>query len=427
MKTTIWIITVSAILIATIMGSIFYFEFFTGSIQPDSLIVNNLKALADGQISFNVTVNDYESSIIEGVVVNGERYSWSHGSKENSTILKGETKQWSIDIGKIKENNEIQIVVEANLGSVIVNTTVGAPTPNGSTPEESNYVYDYYGGVNLFNEGIHILATSQDPRTLFGEYDVLNDYWKMLLEHVTTEATDQEFISIILSRGDKPTGAYNIQIENFAWLESYPVKFLFQVNFTDPGEGVATTDALTAPLVLVPIGKLTPGEYNIEVPITHFILSIDQEGNSHYTQILTFAPVIWEEKSTINGYKQNFQGFSFEQWLSDPDQYNSQEITIDGYYFEGFEIIVLSEKLNYSGQAEGLFIPTGRMLWIEGGIPQEIFDSLYQQDVMGPTERYGQIRIKGKFEYGGEYGHLGQYAYQVIPSEVWLLSWTPTT
>jgi hypothetical protein len=427
MKTTNWITTVSVILIATIMGSIFYFEFFTDPTQPAPLIVNNLKALADGQISFNVTVNDYESSTVEGVVVDGERYSWSHGSKENSTILKGETKQWSIDVGTIEEDNEIQIVVEANGGSVSANTTVGAATPNGSTPKDSNYVYDFYGGVNLFSEGIHVLATSQDPRTLFGKYDVINEYWMMLLEHETTEATDQDFVSIILSRGDKPTGGYKIQIENFAWLESYPVKFLFQVNFTDPGEGVATTDALTNPLVLVPIGKLATGEYNIEVPIAQYVLNIDEKGNPYYTQILTFAPVIWEETLTINRCAQNFQEFSFEQWLSDPNQYNGQEITIDGYYFRGFEIIVLSEKLNYSGQAEGHLIPTGRMLWIEGDIPQEIFDSLYQQEMMGPTENYGQIRIKGNFEYGGEYGHLGQYDYQIIPSEVWLLSWTPTT
>jgi hypothetical protein len=300
MKTTIWIATVSVISIATIMGGIFYFEFLTSPTQPDPLIVDNLEALADGQISFNVTVNDYESSIIKGVVVNGERYSWSHGGKENSTIFKGETKQWSIDIGTIEEDNEIQIVVESNEGSVSAHTTVGAPTPNGSTPGNSNYIYDFYGGVDLFNEGIHVLATNQDPRTLFGEYDIINDYWKMLLEHETTEATDRDFISIILSRGDKTSGGYNIQIENFAWLESYPVKFLFQVNFTDPGEGVATPAVLTNPLVLVPIGKLTPGEYKIEVPIVQYILNIDEEGNPVYNQILTFAPVIWEQTLTIS-------------------------------------------------------------------------------------------------------------------------------
>ncbi len=299
MKTTIWITAVSVILIATILGSIFYFEFLTDPTQPDPLTVDNLKALADGQISFNITVNDYESSTIQGVVVNGERYSWSHGSKENSTILKGETKQWSIDIGTIEEDNEIQIVVEANEGSVSANTTVGAPTQDGNTPKDSNYVYDLYGGVDLFSEGIHVLATNQDPRTLFGEYDIINDYWKMLLEHEITEATDQDFISIILSRGDKTSGGYYIQIENFGWLESYPVKFLFQVNFTDPGEGVATPPVLTTPLVLVPIGKLTPGEYHIEVPITQYILDFDEEGNPYYTQILTLVPIFWEQTLTI--------------------------------------------------------------------------------------------------------------------------------
>jgi hypothetical protein len=427
MKTTVWITAVSVMLIGATMGSIFYFEFSTDPTQPVPLTVDNLKALADGQVSFNITVNDYEPSTIEGVVVNGKRYSWSHGSKENSTILKGETKQWSIDIGTIEEGNEIQIVVEANGGSVSTNATVGASTPNGNIPKDSNYIYDFYGGVGLFSQGIHVLATTQDPRTLFLEYGNLNDYWKMLLEHETTEATDQDFISIILSRGDKTSGGYNIQIENFGWLESYPVKFLFQVNFTDPGNGVVTTDALTNPLVLVPIGKLTAGEYKIEVPIAQYILNIDEDGNPHYTQILTFAPVIWEETLTINRCTQDFQEFSFEQWFSDSNQYNGQEITIDGYCFKGFEIIVLSEKLNYSGQAEGHLTPAGRMLWIEGGIPQEIFDGLYQQEFMGFTERYGQIRINGKFEYGGDYGHLGQYNYQIVPSEVLLLSLSPTT
>ncbi len=163
-----------------------------------------------------------------------------------------------------------------------------------------NYVYDYYGGVHLFREGIYVLATNQDPRTLVGEFEVTNDFWKMLLESETINATDQDFISILLSRGNKPTGGYNIQIESFSWLESYPVKFLFQVNFTDPGEGVIVTQALTNPLVLVPIGKLTPGEYRIEVPIVWYILSIDEEGNPIYTEIVTFAPIIWEQSLTIS-------------------------------------------------------------------------------------------------------------------------------
>jgi len=65
------------------------------------------------------------------------------------------------------------------------------------------------------------------------------------------------------------------------------------------------------------------------------------------------------------------------------------------------------------------------MLWIENGVPREIYDNAYQQQMMGPTERYGKVRIKGQFEQGGEYGHLGQYEYQIILSEMELLDWTP--
>jgi hypothetical protein len=300
MKTAFLITTISIVLIMAIVGGILYFNFLANQTLPVPLIINNLKAQADGQISFNVTVKDYESSMIEGVIVNGERYSWSHGSKENSTILKDETKHWSIDIGTIEEDAEIQVTVEANAGSASADATVGTSIPDRKTPADSNYIYDFYGGVGIVNEEIHVLATSQDPRTLLSKYDNISDYWKMLLENETTQATDQDFISIILSRGDKTRGGYNIQIEKFSWLESYPVKLLFQVNFTDPGEGVATTDALTNPLVLVPIGKLASGEYNIEVPIAEYIFSIDQEGTPSYTQILTFAPVFWKQALTIN-------------------------------------------------------------------------------------------------------------------------------
>jgi hypothetical protein len=338
------------VLIVSAVGSIFYYISLDEQSQPDptdvpsnpdnQLVVNNLSAFPDGQVSFDIALDDYESRVIEGIIVNGECYSWSDGSQENPTIRKDESKRWSLDIGTFEEDHEIHVVVETSTESTSANVTVIEPTPSGSTTEEPNdpngntpadpivdpqipdnqtlpdYVYDYYGGVNLFSEGIHVVATGQDPRTLFGEYDVINDYWKMLLEHETTEATDQDFISIILSRGDKTAGGYYIQIENFGWLESYPVKFLFQVNFTDPGEGVATPAVLTNPLVLVPIGRLTPGEYHIEVPIVQYILNFDDEGNPYYTQILTFAPVFWEQTFTIRSTEDPTHLTTFEVILN---------------------------------------------------------------------------------------------------------------
>ena len=120
-------------------------------------------------------------------------------------------------------------------------------------------------------------------------------------------------------------------------------------------------------------------------------------------------------------------GVTLAQLFADPEHYNGNHVTLEGFYFHGFEVIVLSEKLEYSGYAEGHLVPRGRMVWIEGGIPKEVYDQLYQQKMMGPEERYGKVKIKGKFEYDGNYGHGGAYNSQLIPSEVELLPWSPLT
>lgn len=119
------------------------------------------------------------------------------------------------------------------------------------------------------------------------------------------------------------------------------------------------------------------------------------------------------------------QAVTFAQLFSSPERYNGQYIILEGFYFSGFEVSVLSEILEYSGYAEGHLVPKGRMIWVEGGIAKEVYDQLYEQQMMGPSERYGKIRVRGKFEYGGEYGHLGGYKYQIIPSQTEHLPWVP--
>ena len=335
MKHPIWIATVSIITIVALIGAIYYFSPSPSSSQTPEfqLDVTSLTALTDGQVSFNVSLTEGESGTLEAVLVNGTRYSWSDGSQEDPTILKGEIKYWSMNVGSLINGSTIQVVVEATPESGSSSVTVEAPasdlppsdvdSPDGGnvdnpddsnvdSPDDTDYVYDTSGGVGLFDEGIHIVATSQDPRNLSDGYPIVNNYWKMLQEHETTQATDQDFISIILSRGDKPTGGYTINIESFGWLESYPPIFRFQVNVTDPGEGVMVTQALTNPLVLVPIGKLTPGEYNVEVYVTWFILNIDEEGNTYYTPIMTFAPVIWKQTLTITNTEDSAPSTTFK-------------------------------------------------------------------------------------------------------------------
>jgi len=118
------------------------------------------------------------------------------------------------------------------------------------------------------------------------------------------------------------------------------------------------------------------------------------------------------------------QVVNFDQLLTSPEQYNSQDVTIEGFFFHGFEIVVLSEILEYSGYTERHLVPKGKMLWIEGAISKEVYDRLYKQEMMGPRERYGKVILKGKFEYGGKYGHLGSYSSQIVLSEVEVLPWS---
>jgi hypothetical protein len=163
-------------------------------------------------------------------------------------------------------------------------------------------IYDYYGGLGLFKKGIYVITTDSDPRDLYraAESENINDFWRMLKNEVTQEASTTDFISILISRGNFPTGGYLIQIKSHVWFESYPVVCFFNVNITDPGEGVAVTEALTNPLVLVPIGILSTGKYVVRAHIDSFILTYDSTGKPVFTPIKTLVEEVWETEFEIS-------------------------------------------------------------------------------------------------------------------------------
>ncbi len=168
-----------------------------------------------------------------------------------------------------------------------------------TTSPSQNAVYDSYGGVALFDKGIHVVATSDNPlirEAATGATDtsgVAADYWRRLKENVTVKASTEDFISILIARGDKPTGGYTIQVKTFSWLESYPVNLRFAVDVVDPGDEVAVTEAITNPLVLMPFGQLDPGVYVVEVHVDTYILTFDDQGNPVYTLLQTLLEETW--------------------------------------------------------------------------------------------------------------------------------------
>ena len=121
------------------------------------------------------------------------------------------------------------------------------------------------------------------------------------------------------------------------------------------------------------------------------------------------------------------QEATLEQLFTNPDKYNGKQVIVEGFYFHGFEVQVIAERLEYSGYAEGHLVPKGEMIWVSGGISKEVYDKLNQQQQMGPLERFGKVRITGKFEYGGKYGHLGGYDQQITPTATTILPWSPPT
>jgi hypothetical protein len=112
---------------------------------------------------------------------------------------------------------------------------------------------------------------------------------------------------------------------------------------------------------------------------------------------------------------------SFEELFSDPARYDGRTVTLEAYFYQGFETIVLSERLDDSGYAVGHLVPKGRMIWVEGGIPRPVYDALQVQSMMGPDERFGKVSVTGVFNFGGDYGHLGRFDHQITPLEVTLL------
>ena len=195
--------------------------------------------------------------------------------------------------------------VRGETGELLAEDTVfvrGGETSSLDFSVRGEILYEQSGGVGLFEEGIHIIATDGDPTPpgVMEGYEVGNDYWAMLRDASTLTPSTEDFVSVLISRGDHPTGGFQIRVESFAWQESYPVVFRFEVDLTDPGEGVMVTEALTNPVALIPVGRLDPGLYIVRVNIDSFIMTYDDAGNPVYDQVETLVEEVWETEFEVS-------------------------------------------------------------------------------------------------------------------------------
>jgi hypothetical protein len=118
---------------------------------------------------------------------------------------------------------------------------------------------------------------------------------------------------------------------------------------------------------------------------------------------------------------------TFSKLISQADKYNGRTVMFEAYYFSGFEISALAGSFGPSNSGTGRIVPSGDLIWVEGGITRDIFNLLYTQSdtPSGYTEHLGKLKVTGIFKTGGQYGHLDAYQYQIQISSAELLEWSP--
>ena len=114
---------------------------------------------------------------------------------------------------------------------------------------------------------------------------------------------------------------------------------------------------------------------------------------------------------------------TFSQLISQPASFNNRTITVDAYYFSGFEISALTSALVPSTFNPPNVTPVQPIIWITGNLGDAVYQSLKKQSntPSGYTEYYGHVRITGTFQYGGKYGHLDAYGFLITVTNATIL------
>ena len=143
--------------------------------------------------------------------------------------------------------------------------------------------------------------------------------------------------------------------------------------------------------------------------------------------LMTFILGLAVLSLVLSGCGSQGKSVNFSQIISQPDQYNDQTVILDAFYFSGFEISALSESLEPSGSSTGNLVPAGTLIWVAGGLSQALYKSCIPRPntASGYAERFGKMRIAGKFESGASYGHLNSYNYQITITSALPLEGTP--
>lgn len=109
----------------------------------------------------------------------------------------------------------------------------------------------------------------------------------------------------------------------------------------------------------------------------------------------------------INGCMQSMK-VNIDDLLSNPERYHGRQICTEGIYVSGFEVSAVGASPYQVGGAVYLTEPA---IWIERADIRSRSDCFETQTT--PPAEFCNAIVCGLFEYGGSYGHVGAYEYQL--------------
>jgi len=98
----------------------------------------------------------------------------------------------------------------------------------------------------------------------------------------------------------------------------------------------------------------------------------------------------------------------FEALVANPGRYHGRQVCTEGIYATGFETNALGASFRREGEAIYLTEPA---MWLEGAEIRSTSDCV--ESGAFPTATFCEATVCGLFEAGGNYGHLGGYAFQL--------------
>lgn len=105
---------------------------------------------------------------------------------------------------------------------------------------------------------------------------------------------------------------------------------------------------------------------------------------------------------------------TLKEVLNNPSKYYNKIITIDCYYYEAHEKVVLASKV-LAHKGGWRYIEDGNQVWVSWAVvpPKFLFEKLKKIKGKGvKPDLYGCVQVEGIFRAADNGGHLGEYKYE---------------